>query len=114
MNIYFVQGIWLLDFAEKCHIFGAILERFILTTYYPLQATKILLGIISKIYRICGKVRNIRDSFAIKIHKDFIVLRRPVTPGFSSFQSSYNLGLYIYGPCYVVFFPIIANKYSVP
>lgn len=36
------------SFCRKMNIFGAFLEWFILTTYYPLQATEILLGIISK------------------------------------------------------------------
>ena len=36
------------SFFRKVHIFGDFLGRFILTTYYPLRATKIPFGIISK------------------------------------------------------------------
>ena len=36
------------SFFRKVHIFGDFLGRFILTTYYPLRATKIPFGIIFK------------------------------------------------------------------
>lgn len=37
---------------QKMHIFGALLERFLLTIYYPFQATTISIGIISKILNL--------------------------------------------------------------